>query len=123
MASSADLKILSLPTVTDFSQLQYTAVSVDTNGNAVPAVAAKNCIGFLQNAPNGSTDVNAAVAISGKTKAAITDTILIGAPLEIASGGTLVNHDTGTVVAFALDAGVTGNVIGVLFAANNGLLS
>lgn len=121
--TSQNLVTITLPTATNLSAKQYYAASVDSSGNAILATAAKNCIGILQNTPDGSTDTSAAIAVAGKMKAAITDTIAIGAPLEIASGGTLVNHASGVVVAFALEAGATGNVISVLFTPNNGLLS
>jgi hypothetical protein len=121
MATEALLQSLSFTTGSDLSAKQYFAVSVDSSGNAILATAAKACIGFLQNAPtSGQT---ASVAVSGKTKAAITDTIAIGAQLEIASGGTLVNHASGVIVGVALEAGATGNVITVLMTPNGGLLS
>lgn len=77
----------------------------------------------MQNTPDGSTDTAATVGVRGKTRAAITDTIAIAAPLEIASGGTLVNHSSGTVVAIANEAGVTGNVISVTILTSNALMS
>ena len=98
----------------------YRVTAVDSSGNAILATAAKNCIGFLQNDPtSGQT---ATVAVAGKTKAAITDTIVIGAPLEVATGGTLVNHASGTIVGFALEAGATGNTISVLMTPNNAVI-
>jgi hypothetical protein len=119
MATEQNLTNISLTTNSDLSAKQYFAVSVTNAGNATLATAAKNCIGFLQNAPtSGQT---ATVAVSGKTKAAITDTISIGAQLEIASGGTLVNLASGVAVATALEAGATGNIISVLMLPNNGL--
>jgi hypothetical protein len=123
MSTTQLFETRTLPTVTNLSAKQYFAVSMDSNGNAVLATAAKNCAGFLQNTPDGSTDTAATVGIRGKTRAAITDTIAIGAPLEIASGGTLVNHASGTVVAIAEEAGATGEVISVTILTSNALMS
>jgi hypothetical protein len=78
----------------------------------------------LQNTPDGSTDTAATVAVRGKTRAAITDTIsAIGAPLEIGTNGTLVNHASGTVVAIADETGVSGDVISVSILTSNALMS
>lgn len=123
MSTSQLFEVITLPTVTDLHAKQYYAVSMDTNGNAVLATATKNCYGFLQNTPDGSTDTAATVGVRGKTRAAITDTIAIGAPLEIASGGTLVNHSSGTVVAIANEAGATGQVITVTILTSAALMS
>ncbi|HEY4364455.1 MAG TPA: hypothetical protein VGN17_26050 [Bryobacteraceae bacterium] len=119
MATEQNLTNISLLTGSDLSTKQYYAVSMNSSKQAVLATAAKNCIGFLQNDPtSGQT---ATVAVSGITKAKITDTISIGAQLEIASGGTLVNLASGVAVATAMEAGATGNIISVLMLPNNGL--
>jgi hypothetical protein len=123
MSTSQIFESITLPTVTNLSAKQYFAVSMDNTGNAVLATAAKNCAGFLQNTPDGSADTAATVAVRGKTRAAITDTIAIAAPLEIASGGTLVNHGSGTVVAIANEAGTTGQVISVTILSSAALMS
>lgn len=114
---------VTLPTTTDLHAKQYYAVAMDSNGAAVIATAAKNIAGILQNTPDGSTDTAASVAVRGKSRAAITDTISIGAPLEVASGGTLVNHSSGTVVAIATEAGSTGQVISVTLLTGQALMS
>lgn len=123
MSVSKLFETISLPTVTDLHAKQYYAVAMDTSGNAVLATAAKNIAGILQNTPDGSTDTCATVGVRGKTRAAITDTIAIGAPLEVASGGTLVNHASGTIVAIANEAGATGNVIAVTLLTSAALMS
>jgi hypothetical protein len=123
MSTSLIFEQVTLPTVTNLSACQYFAVSMDSNGNAVLATAAKNCAGFLQNTPDGSTDTSASVAVRGKTRAAITDTIAVAAPLEITTGGTLINHASGTVVAIADEAGSTGQVISVSILSSNALMS
>jgi hypothetical protein len=123
MSTYLIFETLSLPTVTNLSAKQYFAVSMDTTGNAVLATATKNCYGFLQNSPDGSTDTCASIAVRGKTRAAITDTIAIGAALEIVSGGSLVNHASGTVVAIANEAGATGDVISVTILTSAALMS
>jgi hypothetical protein len=123
MSTHQLFETISLPTVTNLSAKQYFAVSMDTNGNAVLATAGKNCAGFLQNTPDGSTETAATVGVRGETRAAITDTIAIAAPLEITTGGTLINHASGTVVAIADEAGVTGDVISVTILTSNALMS
>lgn len=123
MSTSLIFNTISLPTTTNLSAKQYYCVSMDTNGNAVLATAAKNIWGILQNTPDGSTDTSATIAVAGLSRAAITDTIAVGAPLEVTSGGTLVNHASGTVVAIAMQAGATGQVIEVRLLPNNGLMS
>jgi hypothetical protein len=123
MSTSQLFESITLPTVTNLSAKQYYAVSMDNTGNAVLATATKNCAGFLQNTPDGTTDTAATIGVRGKTRAAITDTIAIAAPLEIASGGTLVNHASGTIVAIANEAGATGDVISVTILTSGALMS
>jgi hypothetical protein len=123
MSTTQLFEVISLPTVTDLHLKQYYAVSMDTNGNAVLATAGKNCAGFLQNTPDGTNDTAATVGVRGKTRAAITDTIAIAAPLEITTGGTLINHASGTVVAIADEAGATGDVISVTILTSAALMS
>lgn len=123
MSTTQLFESITLPTATNLSAKQYFAVSMDTNGNAVLATAGKNCAGFLQNTPDGSTDTAATVGVRGKTRAAITDTIAIAAPLEITTGGTLINHASGTIVAIANEAGATGDVISVTILTSAALMS
>ena len=114
---------VSLPTTTDLSTSQYYAVAMDSNGAAVIATAAKNIAGILQNTPKGTGEA-ASVGVRGKTRAAITDSIVaIGAPLEVASGGTLVNHASGVVVALADETGTTGQVISVTLLTSAALMA
>lgn len=119
MATEAILQSITAPAAADLSAKQYYAITIDTNGNAAIATAAKNCDGFLQNNPKQGQAAN--VAIFGKTKAVISATVAIGDLLEIGSTGTLVEHATGTVVAKALEAGASGNTITVLMLKSNAL--
>src|SRR5262249_4488334 len=112
MATEAVQTVISAPAAADLSTKQFYAITIDTNGNAALATAAKNCDGFLQNTP--STGQAAAIAIFGETKAAISATVTVGQLLEIDTGGTLKPVASGTAVAKALQGGASGNIITVL---------
>jgi len=117
MATEAILQTLSGTAAADYRTKQFYAVTFTSDGNITLAATGKECDGFLQDKPN----INQAgsVAIFGVTKAAISDTISIGQLLEVDSGGTLKGSSAGTVVAKALEAGATGNIISVLIQKSN----
>jgi hypothetical protein len=119
MSTNAIQQILTLPTTTNFSSLQYTAVQINSSGLAVAATAGDGALGFIQNTPDGSTDTSAAVAVSGKTKAQIgTGGVTAGGYCDVGSSGTLVAHASGVVVAQALETGSAGDVVSVLIISN-----
>jgi hypothetical protein len=120
MSVSLIFNSISLPTTTDFSELQYTAVSINSSGDAIGATSAVNCLGIIQNTPDGSTDTAASIAVSGISRAVLGGTVTVGEQLQVGSNGALVVLDGGTAVALALQAGASGDTVSVYLTIANG---
>ena len=87
----------------DLSSAQYLAVKIDSNGNIVKAGAGERAIGILQDKPkNGQAG---SVMLYGISKAVYGASVTAGSALEVGSGGKLIPHSSGTVVAVALESG------------------
>lgn len=88
---------------TDLSAKQFYAVIIDANGMNL-AAAGKNIDGILQDNP--ASGKAGSFAAAGVTKAAISASqVVTGGTtlLEVDTGGTLIPHGSGTVVAKALE--------------------
>ena len=117
MATEAILHNLSVPTNSDMSANQYKAVNISSTGFCVLSTAAKNIDAVLQNNPaSGDT---ATVAIFGVSKVILSGTVANGALMEVGSSGTFVTIASGTAVAKAMEAGVSGNIITALMLKSN----
>ena len=83
---------------------QYYAVKMGTDKKLVVGVAGKNILGFLQDKP--VIGEAGTVATFGVTKVVISasQTVNIGDQLEVDTGGTLIPHASGLVVAVAREA-------------------
>jgi hypothetical protein len=103
--------IISAQAGADLSAKQFYAVSlVNDTSQPVPGVhmvvstAAKACTGILQDNPvSGQAG---GIQVSGTTPAAISASQVVTAGttyLEVDSGGTLIPHNVGTIVALALE--------------------
>lgn len=103
MSVENSLQTRSRTAAADLSAKQFYAVKMTSTGIDV-ATAAKTIVGVLQDKPaSGKTGT---IAVSGVTKAAISasQTISVGDLLEVDTGGTLIPHASGTIVAQALEA-------------------
>lgn len=114
---------VSFPTGASFASKQYCAASVNSSGQAIVATSGKNMVGVVQNTPDNSTDLTAAVGLFGKTKVTLGGTVTVGEQLQIGSNGTFVVLSSGTAVAIALEAGGSGDIVTALIQPNNGALS
>lgn len=101
----------------DLSALRYTAVKLDSNGNAVAATAVTDQIlGFLQNAPvtNDSAEVYLRTG-GGTCKAKAGAAYAVGAKLVIDSSGRVTTTGNATagneIVAIAQEAAGAANQI------------
>jgi hypothetical protein len=120
MSTSQIFQQISMPTGQSFATAQYTAVSMNTSGDAVSATSAENMIGIIQNTPDNSTDTAATIAISGKTRALLGGTVTVGEQLQVGSSGALVAFSSGVAVALAMEAGASGDTVEVLLTIGNG---
>ena len=110
----------------DLSDKEYYAVDFDgTDRNVVNILADGATQGFLLiTAGNGSSNETTGVIVrKGQTKAKLVGTVAAGDPLVPSTGGALIKAtvDTEYIIANALEAGVTGDIIAV--EANQGTLS
>lgn len=104
MAVEAVQVLISAPAEVDLSAKQFYAVTINSNGNADLAVAAKNIDGVLQNKPVAGQA--AAICRSGITKVALSASVnaVIGSLLEADTNRTFKVLASGTAVAKALEA-------------------
>lgn len=104
MPRETNLQTLSAIAHADLSLKQFYAVTFKSTNDIDVSTAGSACSGILQNNP--ASGVVGSYAYSGVTLAALaaSQNIAIGDLLEVGSGGTLIAHASGTVVAQAMEA-------------------
>lgn len=112
---------ISVPTGQSFASLQYTPVQINSSGVLVSADSAANIHGIIQDNPDNSTTTVGNVMIVGLSRAVLKGSVSVGQQLQVHSSGQgLVTLDGGTAVAFAMEAGASGDTVQVLLTIANG---
>lgn len=106
---------ISLDAAADLSALQYNAVKLTADKTVgVTTAQGEQCFGILQNAPDAAGKA-ALVAIGGRAKALLSDTVTFMAELTSNGSGPFENAASGDYVqCTALEAGVSGDIIDVI---------
>lgn len=121
MASEEVLTCITLPANADLSSYQYHCVDINTSGNvAVLASQGAKVLGVIQNKP-AAAGRGATVCIFGVTKAELDGTVTVGDELTSAATGGVEEAASGDyVIGRALESGVSGDIISILFLGSGG---
>lgn len=114
MAYKENQMTVSLMAGADLSGAQYHFVSVNAGGNVVAAGDGAHAVGVVNNDPISGRV--AEVAIGGIIKAKCGGNVTRGGPVASDATGKAVNAATGDIIlGTALDVGIDGAIISVLF--------
>lgn len=114
MASYENMQTVSLMAGANLAAEQFSFLKIDTSGNVVLAGLGEDVDGVLVNEPTSGRV--AQVAINGIVKVKCGGTIAAGAAVASNATGKAIAATTGQMVAGkALEAGVAGRIISVLF--------
>lgn len=114
MSGEQGLECITKPAASDLRQKQYRFVKLNSSGKLALAADGGKATGILQNAPN--TDEAGACAYEGRSFLVLGDTVTQGNDVASDTNGEGVPPATGDeILAEALESGVDGDIISVLF--------